>query len=161
MYVCLHAHVLHEVEIQSSPANWILNLEHPMRNGSNGRNEGTPVINLQAYSIFIHCKVVCFQKWTCIHIVPYWSLKALCTTFVTFTHSNTHSYTEGRVCHARCQLHIRSDTALSILSPDTDRELGIEPQSQRNISMLLCQSRASHIVSDSQFLLKPKTVTQF
>ena len=62
-----------------------------------------------------HYSHVCFNSrtdgiWTCISIALF--LSADCskclTTLVTFTHSHTHSYTDGRDCHARCQLHIRS-----------------------------------------------------
>ena len=41
------------------------------------------------------------------------------TILVTFTHSHTHSYTDGRGCHARCQMHMRRNLEFSILLKDT------------------------------------------
>ena len=51
--------------------------------------------------------------WTC-YCPVYWPLKALFNTS-TFTHSHTHSYTDGGGYYARCQLLIRSNFGFSIL----------------------------------------------
>ena len=41
------------------------------------------------------------------------------TVLVTFTHLHTHSYTDGRSCYERCQLHIKRNLGFSILHKDT------------------------------------------
>ena len=56
-------------------------------------------------------------QWSCIFIQ---------STVDTFTHSHTHSYTDGEGCHARRQLLIRSNLGFSILLKDTWQP-GFEP----------------------------------
>ena len=60
-------------------------------------------------------------KWSCIFIALFQSAdrSKRFTIHATFTHSQTHSYTDDRGCHARCQLLIRSNLGFSILLKDT------------------------------------------
>ena len=60
-------------------------------------------------------------KWTCIYTALFQSINhsKRFTILATFTHLHTHSYTDGRNCHARCQLHFRSNLGFSILLKDT------------------------------------------
>ena len=58
-------------------------------------------------------------KWSCIFRALFQSTDRS-KRFATFTHSHTHSYTDGGGCHARRQLLIRSNLGLSIF--DTQLE---------------------------------------
>ena len=53
-----------------------------------------------------------YNTWTCMSIVLFQCSKH-------FSHSPIHSYTDGRGCHARCQLLFRSKLVFSILLKDT------------------------------------------
>ena len=68
-------------------------------------------------------------QWSCIFIALFQSTDRSkhFTIHATFTYSHTHSYTDGGGCHARCQLHIRSNLGFSILLKDSwghDMQLG-------------------------------------
>ena len=69
------------------------------------------------------------SKWTCIYITLPQSTdhSKRFTAFATFTHSHTHSYTGGRGCHVMCQLHIKSNSGLSILLKDTSTCHSVQP----------------------------------
>ena len=57
----------------------------------------------------------CECKWTCIALVPLQSTERskLFATLVTLSRSHIHSYTDGRGCHARCQLTL-ADVQLGV-----------------------------------------------
>ena len=60
-------------------------------------------------------------KWLCISVALFQSIDAgkRFTTLVTFTHSHSHWYTDGRGCQAWCQLLIRSNWEFTILDTST------------------------------------------
>ena len=68
-------------------------------------------------------------KWTCIYTALFQSINhsKRFTILATFTHLHTHSYTDGRYRHARCQLHIRSNLGFSILLKDTSTCSSAQP----------------------------------
>ena len=74
------------------------------------------------------------KKSTCIYIV-------LFPVLATFTHSHTHPYTDDGGCHARCQLHIRSNLGFSIfLKANSTRNLtepGFKPVTFWSLDNLL------------------------
>ena len=83
---------------------------------------------------------------TCIYI-------ALFPVLATFTHSHTHPYTDDGGCHARCQLHIRSNLGFSIFLKATSTRNSTEPGFQPvtfwsldNLLYPLSYSRPKHLV---------------
>ena len=88
-------------------------------------------------------------KWTCIYIALFQCTDhSKCfTVLATFSHSHTYSYTNGRGCHARCQLHIRSNLGFSILLKDTSTCSSAQPEG--------AEIRTSNILITRQPALPP------
>ena len=99
-------------------------------------------------------------KWSCIFIALFQSTDHSnpFTILATFTHSRTHSYTDGGGYHTRHQLLIRSNLGFSILLKDTLtcswKEPGFEPPTFRLLDKplyLLTYSRTLHEYNISEY----------
>ena len=82
----------------------------------------------------------------CNCFIPFMGLRGFCCWSLSLDKSPAHhrALTDGRWCHARCQLHLRSKSGFSMLlkcwwdSTCSSALLGFEPATFRSLADLLC-----------------------